>query len=123
VCNSVNAELVEALGSVKTMDYAQEDFTQLGETYDVIFDAVRKLSSSSIQGSLNKGGIYLSVSSPTSEKVENLLFLKDLIEAGKIRAVIDRHYPFEKIPEAHRYVEKGHKKGNVAITVVDHGKT
>ena len=123
VCSTANIELVESLGAIKVVDYTKEDFTQSGENYNVIFDAVRKISPSHIKRSLKENGIFLSVSSPTSEKTENLIFLKELIETGKIRAVVDRTYPFEQVPEAHRYVEKGHKKGNVVITVVDHAKT
>jgi NADPH:quinone reductase-like Zn-dependent oxidoreductase len=105
------------LGANKVIDYTREDFTKSGETYDVVFDAVRKLSSSRGKRPLKEKGRYLSVGSPTSPKTEDLVFLKELIEAAKLRAVIDRRYPLEQIPEAHRYVEQGHKKGNVVITV------
>ncbi|MHA1943341.1 MAG: zinc-binding dehydrogenase, partial [Candidatus Thorarchaeota archaeon] len=88
------------------------------EKYDVIFDAVRKISSSQCKGVLKENGVFLSVSSSTEEKAENLIFLKDLIETGKLKPVIDRTYPFEDIVEAHRYVDTGRKKGNVVITVV-----
>jgi len=122
VCSASNMELVRSLGADKVIDYTQEDFTRSGETYDVIFDAVGKISSSR-RSSLKKHGVYLTVKSPTSETTENLLLLKELIEAGTIRAVIDRGYLLEQTAEAHRYVEKGHKKGNVVITIRHGGKT
>ena len=99
------------------IDYTKEDFTQSGEKYDVVFDTVRKISQSSVTSSLNENGIFLSVKSSTSEKTEDLVFLRELVEEGKLRAVIDRRYTLEQIVEAHRYVDKGHKKGNVVITV------
>ena len=119
VCSGTNLELVKSLGAGQVIDYTRQDFTQNGGTYDVIFDAVGKLSSAQGKRVLKPGGVYTNVhaDSDGGDKLENLLFLKELIEAGKIKAVIDRRYPLEHVAEAHRYVEKGHKKGNVVITM------
>lgn len=139
VCSTANLELVKALGADKVVDYTQEDFTKSGQTYDAIFDTVNKASFKRCRSSLRHGGVYLAtfptlslilqmlwtqmfgskrvMGGEASEKGEDLVFLKELIEAGEIRPVIDRCYSLGQIVEAHRYVEKGHKKGNVAITV------
>jgi NADPH:quinone reductase-like Zn-dependent oxidoreductase len=120
VCSTANLEIVKPLGTDKLIDYTKEDFTQMGDTYDIIFDAVGKIPSSKRKKSLTKTGKYqnvLSLSGNFKLKVEDLVFLKDLCEPGMLRSVIDRHYPLEQIVEAHRYMDKGRKKGNVVITV------
>ena len=117
VCSTANVELVKSLGADHVIDYTQEDFTKNGQTYDLIFDAVGKSSPARGKRALKKNGTYLSIMSSADIKPEDLLFLKQLIEAGQLRSVIDRCYPFDQIPEAHRYVERQHKKGNVVVSM------
>jgi len=119
VCSGANFELVKSLGASRVIDYTRQDFTQSGGTYDVIFDAVGKLSPLQWKKALKPGGVHINVHADSNggEKVEYMLILKEMIEAGVIKPIIDRVYPFEQIVEAHRYVDQGHKKGNVAITM------
>jgi NADPH:quinone reductase-like Zn-dependent oxidoreductase len=123
VCSTENRELVKSLGASTVIDYTKEDFTKRNERYDIIFDAVGKTSESLCRKALAPGGMFVSVmKGHAGESTEDLVLLKELVEAGKIRPVIDRCYPLEQIVEAHRYVEQGHKKGNVVITVGHNNK-
>jgi NADPH:quinone reductase-like Zn-dependent oxidoreductase len=118
VCSTSNIDMVESIGADSVIDYRKADFSKTDKIYDVIFDAVGKVSSSQKKASLKKNGTYLSIKSFTKESTENLVLLKKLAEEGKLRPVIDRRYPLKKTAEAHRYVDKGHKKGNVVIKIV-----
>ncbi len=139
VCSTANIALVKSIGADKVIDYMKEDFTRNGETYDVIFDAVKTIPVSRSLKSLNRNGIMILSAAGISEMLQgmwismtsskkvmtgvishsgaDISFLKELIEKDKFKPVIDRTYPLEQIAEAHAYVEKGHKKGNVAIEV------
>jgi NADPH:quinone reductase-like Zn-dependent oxidoreductase len=141
VCSASNHDWVKELGADRLINYKTEDFTRSGETYDAIFDAVGKLSLRGSMKALKEGGVFLdavhmmrrSVQAKFASKrgnkrilggtatglVEDLVFIKELVEAGKIKPAIDRTYPLEEIVEATRYVETGRKKGNVVITVTD----
>ncbi len=145
VCSTRNIELVKSLGADKVIDYTKEDFTQSGETYDAILDAVGNLSFSRCKRSLKHHGLYLPTApgirevaqmmltsfvggkkvslASGSESKEDLVFIKKLIEAGRVKPVIDKRYPLEQAAEAHRYVDSGRKKGNIIITVAHNGKT
>ena len=149
VCSTTNLEWVKSLGADQVIDYTQEDFTENGKSYDIIFDTVGKRSFSECIGSLSNEGTYLTTVPtpvimfqalwpaksgskkvkfvaaglrPAREKIKDLVFLTELIETGQIKPVIDRCYPLEQMAEAHRYVEQGHKKGNVVITVEHNGR-
>lgn len=119
VCSGRNLDLVRSLGAETVIDYTQEDFTQRGDTYDVIFDAVAKFPPARARTALKPGGVYLNAhtSSGRGSPVEEFAALKDLLAAGKLKPVIDRTYPLDEIVAAHRYVDTGRKKGNVVITV------
>ena len=146
VCSTAKLELVKSLGADHVIDYTREDFTQSGKTYDIIFDTSGKSPFSGCLSSLKSNGLYLRAvhinlspifqglwtSMTSSKKViggvaierkEDLIFLKELIEMGRMKSVVDRRYPLEQTAEAHRYVEQGHKKGNVVITVEQSNKT
>jgi NADPH:quinone reductase-like Zn-dependent oxidoreductase len=118
VCSTTNLQMVKSLGAEKVIDYTKENISKSGMSYHVIVDAVGKISKSRCKVLLKENGSFLSVKTLIPEKTVNLTFLKEHIEAGKLKAVIDRHYTLEQIVEAHRYVESGKKKGNVVITVI-----
>jgi NADPH:quinone reductase-like Zn-dependent oxidoreductase len=118
VSSGANLELVRSLGADKVVDYAKEDFADNGELYDVIFDAVGKTSKSRSKNALAPNGTYVSINHGNPwPRVEDLVHLMELLKTKQIRSVIDRRYSLEQIPEAHRYVDKGHKKGNIVVTV------
>lgn len=117
VASSRNVELVKSLGAGRVVDYKKEDFTENGERYDLILDAVGKSDPARSKSALTENGAYVTVRSTTHEKRENLLFLKELLETGEIRPLIDKVYSLVETAEAHRYVETGRKRGNVVIAV------
>jgi NADPH:quinone reductase-like Zn-dependent oxidoreductase len=136
VCSSKNFELVKSLGADNLIDYTKEDFTNQDQTYDIIFDTVSKTSFSHCKTSLKYKGIYLTVDWPflqaiwtsllgnkkiiigmAPDRTEDLIYLKELVEMKKLKPVIDKSYPLEQAVEAYRYVDEGHKRGNVAIII------
>jgi NADPH:quinone reductase-like Zn-dependent oxidoreductase len=141
VCNTKNLELVKSLGADEVIDYTKDDFTQNGQTYKVVFDAVGKTSFFRCKNLIKKGGVYLStdlgflaqnlflvlwtkifgskkvIFPIPKDRKQDVAFFKELVEAGKYKAVIDRRYPLGQIVEAYRYVEAGQKTGNVVITM------
>ena len=141
VCSTQSIELVQSLGAQSVIDYTKDNFTKSDQKYDIIFDTVMKSSFSECNGLLKSKGVFITVDFPIlrsiwtsikggkkvvfgiATKIEDLKFLKELIEAGKLKSVIDRCYPLEQTAEAHGYVEKGHKRGNVVITMKHNNKT
>ena len=118
VCSTANLAMVKSLGADHVIDYTKEDFSAREERYDTIFDTVGKFPKSSYSSVLAPNGTYVTIAKlATKQSLEELTFMKELIEAGWIKVVIDRCYPLERVAEAHRYVDAGHKKGNVVITV------
>ena len=118
VCSTANLDMVLSLGADHVLDYTKEDFATREEQYDIIFDTVAKFPKSAYAKALAPNGNYVTIARLSSkESLANLIFIRELIEAGEIQAVIDRCYPLEHMVEAHRYVDEGHKKGNVVIAV------
>ena len=118
VCSTKNIPVVQSLGADQVIDYTKEDFTQSNQSYDVIFDAVGKISAAEAKKTLNKGGAFLTVKTTTKETKEDLDILVSLFETGKLKAVIDSRYPLAQVADAHRKVETGHKVGNIIISVI-----
>lgn len=139
VCSAANLELVKSLGADKVIDYTNSDFTENFETYDIIFVTIDKCPFIACKKALNKNGTYLNIGRPvpslqmiwtsltsskkivvgknSPETADALIILKKIIEEEQLKPVVDRNYSFDQIVEAHRYVDNGHKKGNVVITI------
>ena len=123
VCSTSNLETVKSLGADNVIDYTREELSKYGSDYDIVFDAVDKLPASRGKKLLADKGIYVKVGAEGNVSIKDFDFLRELVGEGKLRTIIDRTYPLEQIVEAHRYVEKGHKKGHVVITVEHNNKT
>lgn len=119
VCSPTNFELVKSIGADFVIDYTKEDFTKTGNKYDIVYDAVMKSKRTHCKRILTKNGVFLNNYRLPDIEDQDLIFLRDLIERNILKPVMDRTYPLESIVEAHRYVDQGHKKGNVAITVYE----
>ncbi len=117
VCSGKNFELIKSIGADKVINYTKEDFTKSNEQYDIVYDAIMKSTKAKCKNILKENGFFLNNSQLPKTEEKDLLFLKDLIENGKMKLVIDRIYSIEQIVEAHEYVDKGHKKGNVVIKI------
>lgn len=122
VCSTSNLEMVKSIGAEKVVDYTKEDYTILNDDFDIVFDAVGKTTKSKAKKILKKDGVFVSIGMMTDEKDEHLLKIKELAEKGELKPVIDRDYFLEDIVDAHKYVDKGRKKGNVVIEIKEYGK-
>lgn len=119
ICSTKNISLVNSIGADKVIDYTKEDFTKGNIKYDVIFDAVGKISKSKCKNILKENGSYLSVKSMTKEKAEYMELIAEMINEKKLKPIIDKIYSLEEIREAHSYVEQGHKRGNVVVQIIN----
>lgn len=117
LCSTSNLEMVKSLGAERVIDYTKEDYTSLKSEFDIVIDAVGKTTRSKTKSALNKSGVFVSVKMLTNEKTEHLLKLKELAEKGKLKPFIDKYYLLEEIVSAHKYVDQGHKRGNVVIEI------
>lgn len=122
VCSTANMRMVKSLGADHVIDYTKEDISQNGQRYDIVFDAVGKMSSAQGEKLLKENGVFLTVQTTTEEEIDNLVTLKKLVEENVITAFIDKRFPLAQTAEAHKYVETGRKRGNVVITVVNQEK-
>lgn len=117
VCRGKNRDLVTSIGADHVIDYTQGDFTQNGQRYDVIYDAVMKAKASACRRVLKQQGTFVNNSGLPKMTMEDILFIKDLVAANQLEPILNREYSLDEVVEAHRYVERGHKKGNVVLSV------